>query len=85
MKPDPTTLPLSAQDSIWLQNTRAWSRILNSIDEQHPDFLFFNSDMIMGYGKADVPPDTSTVSAIVNSDLMNSTGSMHSGVVWSRA
>ena len=30
-------------------------------------------------------PDTSTVSAIVNSDLMNSTGSMHSGVVWSRA
>jgi hypothetical protein len=25
--PDPTTLPLSGQDQIWLQNTKAWSRI----------------------------------------------------------
>jgi len=69
-KPDPTTLPLSGQDSIWLQNTRAWSRIINSIDAQHPHFLFFNGDMIMGYAKADVPPVTSSVAAIVSSDLM---------------
>ena len=69
-KPDPTTLPLSGQDAIWLQNTRTWSRIIREIEDQHSDFLFFNGDMIMGYGKADVPLSTSSVSAIVNSDLM---------------
>ncbi|MBN9125359.1 MAG: hypothetical protein BGO99_03645 [Nitrosospira sp. 56-18] len=68
--PDATTLPLSGQDQIWLQNTKAWSRIMRSIQSQKSNFLFFNGDMIMGYGKADVPADTSTVSAIVDSDLV---------------
>lgn len=69
--PDPTTLPLSGQDAIWLQNTKAWSRIIRSIEGQQSDFLFFNGDMIMGYGEADVPADNTTVDGIVGSDLMN--------------
>jgi hypothetical protein len=68
-KPDATTLPLSGQDAKWLQNTKAWSRIIRSIESQKSDFLFFNGDMIMGYGKADVPADTS-LSGILKSDLM---------------
>jgi hypothetical protein len=70
VSPDPTALPLSGQDAHWLQNTKAWSRIIQSIEARHPDFLFFNGDMIMGYGKASVPSDASTVSKIVNSDLV---------------
>lgn len=68
--PDPTTMPVSGQDKNWLQSTKAWSRIIRSVEKQHSDFLFFNGDMIMGYGNAGVPADTSTVDAIVNSDLV---------------
>ena len=68
---DPTSAPLSGQDANWLQNTKAWSRIIRSVEDQKSDFLFFNGDMIMGYGNADVPTDTSSVNAIVGSDLMN--------------
>ncbi len=35
-----------------------------------PDLVFFNGDMIMGYGDASVPQNNTTVSGIVNSDLM---------------
>ena len=69
-KPDPTTLPLSGQDAIWLQNTEAFSRIMRSVQAEGSHFLFFNGDMIMGYGKASVPTDVTTVDAIVKSDLM---------------
>jgi hypothetical protein len=69
-KPDPTTLPLSGQDATWLQNTQAFSRIMRSIAAEKSSFLFFNGDMIMGYGKAGIPADTSSVPAIVGSDLM---------------
>lgn len=61
---------LTSQDAIWLQNSKAWSRIMQAIQAQKPDLLFFNGDMIMGYGKADVPSDTTSVTAIVNSDLV---------------
>jgi hypothetical protein len=71
ISPDPTTLPLSGQDAIWLQNTKAFSRILRSIEAQRANFLFFNGDMIMGYGKAGLPTDVSSVDKIVRSDLMN--------------
>lgn len=70
VSPDPTTLPLSGQDKIWLQNTKAWSRIMRSIQSQAPELMFFNGDMIMGYGKASVPTDTSTVAKVVGSDLV---------------
>jgi hypothetical protein len=70
VNPDLTTLPLSGQDALWLQNTRAWSRIIRSIESQKSNLLFFNGDMIMGYGNATVPVDNSTVAGIVGSDLM---------------
>ena len=67
--PDPTTLPLSGQDAIWLQNTRALDRISRSVEYQGSSFLFFNGDMIMGYGNATSPKDTN-VATVVSSDLM---------------
>ncbi|MGL4602958.1 MAG: metallophosphoesterase family protein [Iodobacter sp.] len=47
---------LNGQDRIWLQNTKAWSRMLREIQSQKPHALFFNGDMIMGYttNKADL-------------------------------
>ena len=67
--PDPTTLPMTKQDQIWLQNTKAWSRIMRSVEGARSNFLFFNGDMIMGYGKAAAPAATD-VSTVVGSDLM---------------
>jgi hypothetical protein len=66
---DPTTAPLSAQDKIWLQNTKAWSRIMRSVESQKSKLLFFNGDMIMGYGLAGPTPSNS-VADVVGSDLM---------------
>jgi hypothetical protein len=70
VSPDPTQLPLSGQDAHWLQNTKAWARILSEVQQAQPELLFFNGDMIMGYGKAAVPAKTATVGDIVNSDLV---------------
>src|SRR5882762_84923 len=67
---DPTTLPLSGQDAHWLQHTKALTRISRSIEHQQSSLLFFNGDMIMGYGHAIVPTNTATVADIVNSDLV---------------
>jgi hypothetical protein len=59
--PDPTTLipPLTGtmleQDRIWLQNTRAWSRILRAVQDQKANMLVVNGDMVMGYGRSSVP------------------------------
>ena len=41
---------LSGQDAIWLQNTKAFARILRTISSQKSTMLFFNGDMINGYG-----------------------------------
>jgi hypothetical protein len=68
--PDPTTIPVSGQDQTWLQNTKAWTRIMRSIQHQRSDFLFFNGDMIMGYGNAALPQSVASVDDIVGSDLM---------------
>ena len=74
---------LTGQDCTWLQNTTAWSRIIRTIQSQKANLLFFNGDMIMGYGKADVPVtrtstgasetaiSSPTISQILNSDLLN--------------
>ena len=43
---------------------------MREIQAKKSNMMFFNGDMIMGYGKADVPADTSTVSAIVGSQLV---------------
>jgi hypothetical protein len=77
---------LSGQDCKWLQNSTAWSRIMRTIQSQKANLLFFNGDMIMGYGKTGLPvvrttvtnvnppADTAivspTLSDILNSDLM---------------
>lgn len=73
---------LTGQDCKWLQNSAAWSRILKQVQLQAPKLLFFNGDMIMGYGKAGVPVTRNstgvaeapivnpTISDIVTSDLM---------------
>jgi hypothetical protein len=46
---DPAT-PAHGQDRIWGQNSRALARILREVGAQRPHALFFNGDMIMGYG-----------------------------------
>ncbi len=66
---DATMKPLSGQDQIWLQNTKAWSRIMRGIEGQQSKLLFFNGDMVMGYGLAGPTPGTS-VAEVVGSDLM---------------
>ncbi|MBI1394520.1 MAG: hypothetical protein GC151_00970 [Betaproteobacteria bacterium] len=67
--PDPTTMPVPGQDQNWLQNTKALARILETVNAQKSKLLFFNGDMIMGYGKASSPASTS-VADVVGSDLM---------------
>ena len=41
---------LTGQDAKWLQNTKAWSRIMRTISSHKANLLFFNGDMVMGYG-----------------------------------
>jgi hypothetical protein len=69
-KPDPSTTPLSGQDRNWLENTKALTRMLRTIEQQKANLLFYDGDMIMGYGAAVVPVDTTTVNSILSSDLM---------------
>ncbi len=47
-----TILP---QDNMWVQNTTAFSKILSGIQSQNPNLLFFNGDMIFGYGRPTLP------------------------------
>ena len=46
---DPTTPNISAQDKLWLQNTRVLTRQAREISAQKASVLFYNGDMIMGY------------------------------------
>jgi hypothetical protein len=74
---------LSGQDKIWLQNTAAITRILRTIQSQKASMLFFNGDMVHGYGWAGFgytsnatqsaisgPVAPTAVADIVGSDLM---------------
>src|ERR1700712_882952 len=74
VNPDVSQLPVSAQDQRWLQNSKAWSRIMRTIQTQKPQMLFFNGDMIMGYGRATVPMGWSTttpsVTQVANTDIV---------------
>ncbi len=67
--PDVSQLPLSGQDAHWLQNSKAWSRIMREVTAKKANLLFFNGDMIMGYGNASVPSSVTDVNSLVNSDL----------------
>jgi hypothetical protein len=85
VSPDGTTplATMSGQDKLWLQNSKAFSRILRSIQAQKPSMLFFNGDMVHGYGWADFVHTSNaggsaftrtvaptSVSEVVNSDLV---------------
>jgi hypothetical protein len=74
---------LSAQDAIWLQNTKAFARILRTIQAQKSSMLFFNGDMVHGYGWAALgytsnaagttiagPTPPASVADVVNGDLL---------------
>ncbi len=74
---------LNGQDATWLQNTKAFTRILRTIQSQKSTMLFFNGDMINGYGWANFgytsnatqssisgPVAPATTADIVGSDLM---------------
>jgi hypothetical protein len=43
------------QDNEWVQNTQAFAKILSGIQGQNPNLLFFNGDMIYGYGRPTLP------------------------------
>jgi hypothetical protein len=74
---------LTGQDAIWLQNTKAMTRILRTIQSQKASMLFFNGDMVHGYGWAGYgytsnlagtaitgPTVPATVADILGSDLV---------------
>lgn len=46
---EPGDPKLSAQDAIWLQNSRVLARMTREIQTQAPQALVFNGDMIYGY------------------------------------
>ena len=66
---DPTTGPLSPQDAIWLQNSKALGRILREVAAHKNQMLFFNGDMVMGYGTAG-PAASNSVADVAGSDLV---------------
>ncbi|MGD0959447.1 MAG: metallophosphoesterase [Methylomonas sp.] len=88
---------LSGQDCKWMQNTTAWARIIRTVQSQKSNLLFFNGDMIMGYGLADVPvtsrgaptigsqasqpADTETVASITASNTTNITSIINSDLM----
>lgn len=70
---DPTTydqasvgVTLTGQDAMWLQNTKAFGRILRTIQTQKPQLLFFNGDMIHGYGWAEFGYTTNLAQTQIN-------------------
>lgn len=46
---DPQAQGITAQDRIWLQNTKVFSRMIREIEASRAQLLFFNGDMIYGY------------------------------------
>jgi hypothetical protein len=62
------------QDANWLQNSKAWARILRTVQSQKSNLLFVNGDMIMGYGRAIVPANwgaiTPALTDVLGSDLV---------------
>ena len=57
---------LSGQDAKWLQSTKAFARILATIQSQKSKMLFFNGDMIHGYGVASIGYTSNTDQSQIN-------------------
>lgn len=70
VSPDVSQLPVSGQDAHWLQNSKAWSRIMREVSARRSNLLFFNGDMIMGFGNASAPTSVSDVPSVVDSSLV---------------
>lgn len=68
---DASQWPLTRQDYTWLQNSKAWSRLMREIQARGAHLLLFNGDMIMGYGDA-LPAGvrTDSTAAVLGSDLV---------------
>jgi hypothetical protein len=47
-----TILP---QDNMWVTNSEAFQAIISGVKSQNPNLLFFNGDMIYGYGRPTLP------------------------------
>jgi hypothetical protein len=67
--------PLFQQDSVWAMNTKAFARILRTVQAQKSNMMFVNGDLILGYGDALVPTASNatvglTVADVAGSDLM---------------
>jgi hypothetical protein len=62
-KPD-LTGTLLPQDATFLTNTKALARILRGIQREKPNLLFFNGDMIYGYGRPAVPPQLASITSV---------------------
>jgi hypothetical protein len=57
---------LTGQDAIWLQNTKAFARILRTVQTQKSTMLFWNGDMIHGYGWAGWGYTSNKASSTIN-------------------
>ena len=49
---------LTGQDDHWLTNTKAITRIFRTITSHKANLLFFNGDLVMGYGNGTALPHT---------------------------
>lgn len=55
---------LLAQDLRFLQNTKAWQRIIRTEQARKPKLFFVNGDLIMGYGRATWPTATGAITSL---------------------
>ena len=63
---------LSREGVLWGQNTRALNRIMQGIKAQKAQLLFFNGDMIMGYGNPVLPQASDAAAGLSLHDVLNS-------------
>jgi hypothetical protein len=63
---------LSREGVRWGQNTRALNRIMQGVKAQKSQLLFFNGDMIMGYGNPVVPQASTAAAGLSLQDVLNS-------------
>jgi hypothetical protein len=63
---------LSREGVLWGQNTRAFNRIVHGIKTQKARLLFFNGDMIMGYGNPVVPQASDAAAGLSLQDVLSS-------------
>jgi hypothetical protein len=71
-EPTATGEGLSREGVLWGQNTRALSRIVQGIHAQKAQLLFFNGDMIMGYGNPVLPQASDAAAGLSLHDVLNS-------------